>query len=82
MWYLHHIQIIDPRIQPDLIEHHQRPFLPRLLIQQMHGGADVAHPDDVRAPRDGGADNSWVVRVGHEGDDKVMYGGVGEEGGA
>ena len=52
------------------------------LSNKRMGGADVAHPDDMHVPRDGGTDNSWVVRVGHEGDDKVVYGGVGEEGGA
>ena len=38
----------------------------------MHGGADVVDHDDVRAPRDGGGDDSGVVGVGLEGDDEVV----------
>ena len=43
-------------------------------IQRAHRWANVGRRNNVGAAPDGGRDDGWVVGVGDDGDDVVVYG--------
>ena len=65
------IQVIDSRVEPDLI-HYDNPGFLSLFIKLPDRRRDVASRDDVRLALDGCLDHGGVVRVGDEGDNKIV----------
>ena len=59
---LNGIQMVNPRVQPDLIHNHYSRLL-HLLIKRSHSGGDVAGGDDMSLAFDGRLDHSCVVCV-------------------
>ena len=63
---LDRVQMVNTRVQPDLIHDHDACFL-GVLFKLPHGGRDVASGDDVSLAFDGGLDHSCMVGVWDEG---------------
>ena len=68
---LDRVQVVDARVKPDLVHHHNPRFLD-LVLQLPNSGADVARRYYVRLALDRCLDHVDVVGVRDEGDDEVV----------
>lgn len=59
---LNRVQMINTRIQPDLVHNHDARLL-RLLVKLPHSRRDIAGGNNVCLSLDGGLNDGCVVRV-------------------
>ena len=67
------VQVVDTRVQADLVEDGDAGIL-GLLVESHHGLGDVGCGDNMLLDLDGGLDDDGVEGVGNEGDDQVVLG--------
>jgi len=75
---LDRVEVIDTRVKADLVEDDDSGVLGS-LIELAHGGGDVGGSNDVGLALDSGFDDSSVVGVGDEGNNKVVLSNSGLE---
>ena len=69
---LHSVQMIDPRVQPNLIHHHDSSFFGS-CVELTHCRGDVTGSDDVSLAFDSRFDDLGMIGIWDQRDDNVVF---------